>query len=403
MIVSSFFHQLQKRHRQSLNKPLSIERPKQRGEVVALGVLYSKQIGFEILSAMTTKAKRKEEEEETTSKQSEATADAFSLMPYVCVYCGTPCACLYRQLNKKSLSSIKAMHCENCHRIVDPYIEREWLLVLLDCILLRPEAYRHVLYNNQDISWYVRSKYNKNEETSEEDENKAVSGSRIPNLVQWTLVSGLFHALLKWKALLHTQQEKQHIRYGVSMPLELISVDSDSSTFLRGLFVATSFLDFIAQWMAIYGFLKLVSRNDTKTSHSIGYQIYLALLLPTSFQIICILVLLWEDSKTAMALGSLLIAFWQCLGISLISMQNCSSKQRLMRICVPLVGIISLMAWRFTIEQVLANVVISGNATVVTPCVGFEFDVFEVVGLVSTGDCAHAFEWLPSPLLLCLT
>jgi len=362
----------------------------------------------------TLKAKRKEESEATPNKQSETAAETTAtlspILPYVCVYCGTPCACLYRQLNKKSLSSIKAMYCENCHRIVDPYIEREWLLVLLDCILLRPEAYRHVLYNNQDISWYVRNKDKKVERTNEEDKDKGVPGSRIPNLIQWTLVSSLFHTLLKWKALLHTQQQKQHVRYGVSMPLELISVNSQSPTLLRGLFVATSFMDLIAQWLAIYGFLKLavVSRNNTTTkpsSHSFGYQIYLALLLPTSFQVVCILVLLWEDSKTATALGSVLIAFWQCLGISLIAMQNCSNKQRLVRICVPLVGIIFLMAWRFVIGQLLANLVIEGDVgtRTIIPCVGFEIDVFEVVGLVSNGNFGRAFEWLPSPLLLCPT
>ncbi len=351
---------------------------------------------------MKTTAERKEEAEATSKKQSETTADA---LPYVCVYCGTPCACLYRQLNKKSLSSIKAMHCENCHRIVDPYIEREWLLVILDCILLRPEAYRHVLYNNQDLSWYVRSNHHKDNEIGENKDNSLI-GSRIPNLVQWTLVSSLFHALLKWKALLYAQQQKQYTRYGVSMPLQLISVNSESPTLLRAMFVTTSFLDLLAQWLAIYGFLKLFSRhNNTRSScasHSIGYQIYLALLLPTSFQIVCVLVLLWEDSKTAIALGSLLIAMWQCLGISLISIRTFSSK-RLGMVCTPLVGIVVLMAWRFGVGQFLTRVFAGKDMHASIPCVGFEMDVFEVVGAVASRDVCRSFEWLPQPLLLCLT
>ena len=322
-----------------------------------------------------------------------------------CVYCGTPCACLYRQLNKKSLSSIKAMHCKACHRIVDPYIEREWLLVILDCILLRPEAYRHVLYNNQDLSWYVRSNHHKDNEIRENKANSLI-GSRIPNLVQWTLVSSLFHALLKWKALLYAQQQKQYTRYGVSMPLELISVNPESPTLLRAIFVTTSFLDLLAQWLAIYGFLKLFSRHDntrsSSPSHSIGYQIYLALLLPTSFQTVCVLVLLWEDSKTAIALGSLLIAMWQCLGISLISIQTFSSK-RLGMVCTPLVGIVVLMTWRFGIGQFLAHLFVGKDLHATIPCVGFEVDVFEVVGVVANRDVCRSFEWLPQPLLLCLT
>ena len=43
------------------------------------------------------------------------------------------------------------MTCSQCHKMVDPYIEREWLLVVIDCILLREEAYRHVLYNVDEL------------------------------------------------------------------------------------------------------------------------------------------------------------------------------------------------------------------------------------------------------------
>merc|ERR1740117_2062550 len=109
----------------------------------------------------------------SSSSMSSSSMSSNTTKSYVCVFCGTPCAALYRKLTSTStststtttttsrsttstssttISSIKAMNCDICQRIVDPYTEREWLLVAIDCILLRPEAYRHVLYNNQYLS-----------------------------------------------------------------------------------------------------------------------------------------------------------------------------------------------------------------------------------------------------------
>jgi len=419
---------------------------------------------------MKTRAKRREEEnarkrrtetipenEESRCKINDDDVDS-SLSPpplecrymYVCVYCGSPCAALYRQLNKNSLSSIKAMHCERCQRIVDPYIEREWLLVVIDCILLRPEAYRHILYNSQDLSWYVHIQ---KEETGFQQQEKghrnhaaaaATSTSRIQRLVQWTLVSSLFHAYLKWQTLVHTQQQHR-VKDGDAM--SLMFANDDSSTLLYATFFMTSVLDLAAQWLAIYGFMKILSiysesssdnctntvkrkddDNDKKIvfekskdsrpsslppSHSIAYQIYLGLLLPTSFQMVCALVLLWENSKTTRALGSLLIACWQCLGISLISINNgskTSTKSSVLESCTPLVGIASLILWRFGLGRFLLfmtetnNDVSSNFLNRTIPCVGFEVDVFgDVVNGIANEYFVGSVDRASSPILLCLT
>lgn len=74
-------------------------------------------------------------------------------MSHRCIYCLTPAESLY----KKYGTSIKLTQCRQCHRDVDPYTEREWLLVSLDCILLRQAAYRHVLYNREALLGYPLS------------------------------------------------------------------------------------------------------------------------------------------------------------------------------------------------------------------------------------------------------
>jgi hypothetical protein len=401
-------------------------------------------------------------DDDDSSSSSSSPPPLPCLNPYICVYCGTPCAALYRQLNKNSLSSIKAMHCEQCQRIVDPYIEREWLLVVIDCILLRPEAYRHILYNNEDFSWYVHAQKNEimGYQGQQEKGNgnlattttaatatttataTATATSKIQRLVQWTLVSCSFHAYLKWQTLVHTQQQHQ-VKY-------------DESTLLYATFVVTSVLDLAAQWLAIYGFMKLLSilselssntstdnnirrkhnnNNDKKTvsdrrkdarslslvppSHSIAYQIYLGLLLPTSFQVVCVLVLLWENSKTTRALGSFLVACWQYLGISLISINSnnnnngsskpsSSTKNSVLKACTPLVGIVSLIAWRFGVGRFLFVMTETETFNYLhrtIPCVGFEMDVFgDVVNVITNEDFgASVVEWVSLPLLLCIT
>lgn len=332
------------------------------------------------------------------------------------------------------------MYCQNCQRIVDPYIEREWLLVVIDCILLRPEAYRHILYNNKDFSRYIHAQ--KNKETSHQQHDKgnnnvvdtgATSTSRVWSLVQWTLGSSCFHAFLKWQTLVHSKQQ-----------YEVKDGDGDAIS-LYVILIVTSVLDLAIQWLAVYGFIKLqssqsksssITRTDTtenkdddnnkkkfpkrrenskvsslSPSHSVAYQIYLGLLLPTSFQVVCVLVLLWENSKTTRALGSLLVACWQCLGLSLISINNSgksSAKSSVLKACIPLVGIVSLIAWRFGVERLL--LVLTKNTNIITfpyhkiPCVGFEMHVFGGgVNVITDEYFGGSVGWLSPPSLLCLT
>lgn len=61
-----------------------------------------------------------------------------------CIHCLAPSPRLYRQLNS---STFKLSDCTSCGEHVDHYCEREVLLVLLDIVLLRQAAYRHVFWN----------------------------------------------------------------------------------------------------------------------------------------------------------------------------------------------------------------------------------------------------------------
>ena len=365
---------------------------------------------------------------------------------YVCVFCGTPCTALYRRLTintsssssccsgdssdaaSSQVSSIKAMSCVNCHRPVDPYTERECLLVTIDCILLRPEAYRHVLYNTQDLSWSKqkdgvnssntndrkkRASSSNNDDDDDDDQEDESDDCDIQNtstllyrLARWSIVSTLLHAYLKWETFV---QGKQQLEGEIRQEKE----EADASfALLYMIFFITSALDLFVQWIAVYGYTRLVARMTTFSSspsyhrNNAAYQIFLGLLLPTSFQVVCVSVLIWENSSTTRALGSLLIACWQCLALSLITINNPSNshgdgnnnsnnnnnnnnngtkdtnysiqnQRRINRPTTvklnPLIGMISLILWRSLTSYVLST--ISNGTSLTIPCVGFEMEV----------------------------
>jgi Arv1-like family len=63
---------------------------------------------------------------------------------------------LYRRLGSSHNDDIQLSLCAVCGEIVDAYCERQGILVALDCLLLRPTAYRHLLCNRflqvEDVS-----------------------------------------------------------------------------------------------------------------------------------------------------------------------------------------------------------------------------------------------------------
>ncbi|KAM7275906.1 hypothetical protein ACFE04_017772 [Oxalis oulophora] len=65
-------------------------------------------------------------------------------MEYRCVQCGFKVNKLFVQY---SPGNIRLMKCENCKEVADEYIECEFMIILIDLILHKRKAYRHLLYN----------------------------------------------------------------------------------------------------------------------------------------------------------------------------------------------------------------------------------------------------------------
>ncbi|KAL3205433.1 hypothetical protein MRX96_011318 [Rhipicephalus microplus] len=63
---------------------------------------------------------------------------------YACVHCGETQQQLYKSYGPDLL---KLSRCSRCNRIADEYIEMEFSIVLIDAVLQKLEAYRHIIFN----------------------------------------------------------------------------------------------------------------------------------------------------------------------------------------------------------------------------------------------------------------
>lgn len=235
---------------------------------------------------------------------------------YACVHCSTPCQSLYYQLGA-SLSSIKALACSKCGEVVDPYIEREWLLVVIDCILMRPEAYRHVMFNADEI--------------------KGFSARQLTQLLfAWSVLDGY----LKWETERAESGEES----------ELLQ-----STLFVIFLIASSFMGILVHWSAVF----LRARQNegaAKADPSLGYKLLLGLLLPSTFAVVTIFVMMWENTKTVRLLGSVMTAYWQGLAISII----CGDTT------IPILGMVARTIWQSS--MLALSIPCTGLVLTLEPC-----------------------------------
>ncbi|XP_072989270.1 protein ARV 2-like isoform X3 [Typha latifolia] len=65
-----------------------------------------------------------------------------------CVNCGWRVKTLFVQY---SPGNIRLMKCDNCKAVADSYVECEFMIILIDLILHKTKAYRHLLFNMLNV------------------------------------------------------------------------------------------------------------------------------------------------------------------------------------------------------------------------------------------------------------
>lgn len=129
----------------------------------------------------------------------------------ICVECTNPdIKCLYSQFKSKY---IKLTVCPRCGKLADKYIEFDNVLLFLDVLLLKPQAYRHVAYNLVEEAIFGGLKEGGGENTT------LVSAPEYRRLTRHFVLSILFEVYLKWA---YEEKNKHH-----SVMMNIVLLKSD--------------------------------------------------------------------------------------------------------------------------------------------------------------------------------
>ncbi|KIX02472.1 uncharacterized protein Z518_08413 [Rhinocladiella mackenziei CBS 650.93] len=69
----------------------------------------------------------------------------------ICITCSTPVRNLYTVYSKaddRTLGKgVRLTQCPNCKRFADKYVEHDFVVLFIDLVLIKPQVYRHLLFN----------------------------------------------------------------------------------------------------------------------------------------------------------------------------------------------------------------------------------------------------------------
>lgn len=221
----------------------------------------------------------------------------------LCVECKNPdIECLYYKYKSEY---IKLAICPKCSNVVDKYIEYDNVLLFIDVLLLKPQAYRHLSFNVTELEMtkdpIVKSDYNsdptpKEKRSSFKDKLHRVN-VRFGKLLRVILMIILFEVYLTWAY----QEKKSHHTKVMSFILQ------SDSYFQYGWFI----LILVLKHLFFNIFLQFIFFNTSHWSNIPVNNInpkyhksyYIAVLLTTvlvsnSIKLIPILMLIWPYDKT---------------------------------------------------------------------------------------------------------
>ncbi|WBW73233.1 Arv1-like family protein Arv1 [Schizosaccharomyces osmophilus] len=92
-----------------------------------------------------------------------------------CVECNATVDSLYTDYGRGT-SNIRVAQCRNCKQFADKYIELDFVLISIDVILMKPQVYRHLLFNS-------------------------LSARNFRNVINFSILIVLFDVFLIWSRL----------------------------------------------------------------------------------------------------------------------------------------------------------------------------------------------------------
>ncbi|CAL9732758.1 protein Arv1p [Monosporozyma unispora] len=212
----------------------------------------------------------------------------------ICINCAQPAASLYVVYSN---NHIQLTDCSNCGKEVDKYVEIDNVILFIDLLLLKPGAYRHLVYNSLETTL---SKY-----PDEKKSTFAVTANWKKYLQElWLRVSHWkkkFDKLIRLWILLFTFEvylkwimEEDHFKHGqASVPISVMIQLPKLNVIYQYLYFALySILDltifhFMIQW-SICSFIGWGS-NIKNSKYIISYTI----LLSYGAKIFPVLMIIW--------------------------------------------------------------------------------------------------------------
>lgn len=266
---------------------------------------------------------------------------------YQCIYCSTPCASLYRVYGASAAPTIKLSRCVHCKRDVDPYCERELMLVVLDCLLFREEAYRHLFFHRyRDLQFDAWE-------------------SKIILL----LASSCLRAYLISVAQ-YGPPEDDFFRFAFYF-LEQ-TVLSAVIYYMHTWFLALCLFS-SAKLTDEYAPLSSCS-SSVGASEELFTQMYLSVLLPTACHGATIFVQIWEDSDTVRTMGSCLILAYQWFALNTILRGRLGASSASQAILFTILFVVSLMMRDVSLELARILLIVRDEVPS-TICAGLELKI----------------------------
>ena len=236
---------------------------------------------------------------------------------YYCVHCLQSCRSLYLTFGKAD-GEIKLSPCESCGKpAVDPYCEREWLLVILDLVLLRQAAYRHVLWNRGRLLALQPA--------------PAVPPSppraSIANTTTCTIGSSSSSSSALYDHAPRSLLTATLLRAHIGMVSTQDRVDADHTPSAAWEFLQLATISVVGYSVQIATTAVLVNYLPAWIGHPASQQeqrrnrnqlwnvAALSVLLPTAGQIVTAFALLWENSHAVLSVGSLLLLVHQWMAL----------------------------------------------------------------------------------------
>ena len=220
--------------------------------------------------------------------------------------CTHPTSTLYKVYSTPG--SIQLTTCKGCDKDVDPYIEREWLLVAMDCILHRCEAFRHVLYNREPFSKIFADELVADQNNFDD----------LRQLLRYSLIAALIRTYL-WHAIALDEQNDNEL-YSTTLLVAFLQSFVGENIMA----IATIVSSFAILKMTLKGRMKVATSSNQSTERNavstsfFSSRLYLAVIIPSFFHLVTIFSVIWENSSTVHFLGALFVLSLQRIGIAAV-------------------------------------------------------------------------------------